>query len=117
MVYHSLGLYVTQCVGEGQCFRSQCAAANGVATGTAVHWRLAGEVEAALTWRLRMPKTILHAILFVPSGPSAASWLATCTEYAVRRGYQIAYVATIWDDVMSMIRAGRATIKIGRAHV
>jgi len=37
-----------------------------------------------------------RAVIFVPTGISAARWWDVCTEYCSRNGYEIALVASDW---------------------
>lgn len=52
------------------------------------------------------------AVLFVPTGRGADVWLTVCAEYANRYRYQVAAVASDWDDVMTMLRAKEAEVVV-----
>lgn len=55
------------------------------------------------------------AIIFVPPDPAARPWLTICAAYCARKGYQVAAVATEWEDVIQMLKDdGIEVIVVGR---
>jgi hypothetical protein len=53
---------------------------------------------------------MLNAVLFVPARQDADRWLTVCAEYAARYRYQVAAVATEWDDVVTLVFSGEAQV-------
>lgn len=53
-----------------------------------------------------------NAVLFVPTGHGADRWLTVCAEYAARYRYMVTAVASDWDDVLTMLRDGEATVVV-----
>lgn len=54
----------------------------------------------------------LNAVLFVPTGHGADRWLTVCAEYAARYRYEVAAVATDWDDAVKCVLSGEAQVLV-----
>lgn len=55
---------------------------------------------------------MISAVVFVPAGPETERWLAICAEYCANHRYEIVAVATIWDDVTTVLEAREAELAI-----
>jgi hypothetical protein len=55
---------------------------------------------------------VISAVVFVPTGPDFDRWFGICAEYCERHRYQIAAVATDWDDVLTVLRSDEAQIAV-----
>jgi hypothetical protein len=52
------------------------------------------------------------SILFIPSGPGARRWREICAGYCARKKYRIVAIVSVWSDVVTMTRSGRAGVVV-----
>ena len=55
---------------------------------------------------------MISAVVFVPIGPDFDRWFGICAEYCERHRYRITAVATVWDDVLTVLRGDEAQIAV-----
>lgn len=52
------------------------------------------------------------AVIYVPTGSSAARWRDACAEYCQQRRYRIVAIVSIWEDVLSLLITGEAVVAV-----